>query len=133
MPQKILVVDDEQDTLILLEMTLQLAGYEVAKAYTGQMAISLLSEFNPDVVILDVMMPGDSGLDILGIIKRDFENPPPVVMFSARGRIEDMVEGMEAGAYKYLVKPISREKLLETVKSALTLRAGAPRRKQEPK
>ncbi|MBI3243017.1 MAG: response regulator [Chloroflexi bacterium] len=129
MAHKILVVDDEQDTLILLEMTLQLAGYEVAKAHTGQMAIQLLSEFNPDVVILDVMMPGESGLDILNIIKKDFENPPPVVMFSARGRIEDMVEGMEAGAYKYLVKPISREKLLETVKSALTTRVGAPRRK----
>ncbi len=130
MAQKILVVDDEQDTLILLEMTLQLAGYEVAKAHTGQMAISLLGGRRLIKKKLDLMMPGESGLDILNTIKRDFESPPPVIMFSARGRVEDMVEGMEAGAYKYLVKPISREKLLETVKSALATRTSTPRRKQ---
>ena len=130
MTHRILVVDDEQDTLILLEMTLQLAGYDVAKASNGERAIMLLNEFNPDVVILDVMMPGESGIEVLNIIKRDFEDPPPVILFTARGRIEDMMEGMEAGAYKYLVKPISREKLLETVKSALASRTGTPRRRQ---
>jgi DNA-binding response OmpR family regulator len=129
MAHRILVVDDEQDTLILLEMTLQLAGYDVGKASNGEKALALLNDFSPDVVILDVMMPGESGIDILNQIKKDFEDPPPVILFTARGRPEDMTEGIEAGAYRYLVKPVSREKLLETVKSALASRPGIPKRR----
>ena len=129
MAHRILVVDDEQDTLILLEMTLQLAGYDVAKASNGEKALGLLNDFIPEVVILDVMMPDESGIDILNQIKSDYEDPPPVILFTARGRPEDMTEGIEAGAYRYLVKPVSREKLLETVKSALASRPGIPRRR----
>lgn len=129
MAHRILVVDDEQDTLILLEMTLQLAGYDVAKASNGEKAMAVLNDFNPEVVILDVMMPGESGIDILNQIKQDFEDPPPVILFTARGRQEDMAEGIEAGAYRYLIKPVSREKLLETVKSALASRPGIPKRR----
>ncbi len=129
MGKKILIIDDEVDTLNLLGMTLSLAGYEIAKANNGQLGISLISEFEPDAIILDVMMPDQSGIEVLNTIKKLFVSPPPVIIFSARGRIEDMVEGMEAGAFKYLVKPVSRDKLLETVKSALSSRTSAPQRR----
>jgi DNA-binding response OmpR family regulator len=129
MGKKILIIDDEVDTLNLLGMTLSLAGYEISKANNGQLGISLISEFEPDVIILDVMMPDQSGIEVLNTIKKLFVSPPPVIIFSARGRIEDMVEGMEAGAFKYLVKPVSRDKLLETVKSALSSRTSAPQRR----
>jgi len=129
MGKKILIIDDEVDTLNLLSMTLSLAGYDTAKADNGQAGIALISEFEPDAIILDVMMPEQSGIDVLNTIKKLFVNPPPVIIFSARGRIEDMVEGMEAGAFKYLVKPVSRDKLLETVKSALASRPSALRRR----
>jgi len=119
MAKKILIIDDEPDTLNLLSTTLNVAGYETAKAAGGNLGVSLMSEFKPDVVILDVMMPEVSGIEVLNTIKKMFTSPPPIIIFSARGRIEDMVDGMEAGAFKYLVKPVSREKLLETVKSAL--------------
>lgn len=129
MGKKILIIDDEVDTLNLLSMTLSLAGYETAKANNGQAGISLISEFEPDAIILDVMMPDQSGIEVLNTIKKIFVSPPPVVIFSARGRIEDMVEGMEAGAFKYLVKPVSRDKLLETVKGALASKTSAPQRR----
>ena len=119
MSKKILIVDDEVDTLNLLATTLAVAGYETAKASSGGAGISLITEFKPDVIILDVMMPEQSGIEVLNIINKVFVDPPPVIIFSARGRIEDMVDGMEAGAFKYLVKPVSRDKLLETVRTAL--------------
>ncbi len=119
MAKKVLIIDDEPDTLNLLSTTLNVAGYETAKALGGNIGVSLMSEFKPDVVILDVMMPEVSGIQVLNTIKKMFTSPPPIIIFSARGRIEDMVDGMEAGAFKYLVKPVSREKLLETIKSAL--------------
>lgn len=130
MAKKILVVDDEVDTLNLLATTLAVAGYETAKAPNGSAALAMIPEFNPDVVILDVMMPEQSGLEVLATMKKMIAEPPPVIIFSARGRIEDMVDGMEAGAFKYLVKPVSREKLLETVRAALAARqhAGAAKK-----
>jgi two-component system OmpR family response regulator len=131
MAKKILIVDDEVDTLNLLATTLAVAGYETAKASSGSAGISLISEFKPDAIILDVMMPEQSGIEVMSTIKKMFPEPPPVIIFSARGRIEDMVDGMEAGAYKYLVKPVSREKLLETIRSALAsrLQAGAAKKR----
>lgn len=120
MGKKILIVDDELDTLNLLATTLSVAGYQTAKAPNGGLGVALITEFQPDAIILDMMMPEQSGLEILNTIQKMFQTPPPVIIFSARGRIEDMVDGMEAGAFKYLVKPVSRDKLLETVKAALT-------------
>lgn len=119
MGKKVLIIDDEQDTLTLLSSTLGLAGYETATAAGGGSGLALVSEFEPDVIILDIMMSDQSGIEVLDTLKRIYLEPPPVIVFSARGRVEDMVKGMEAGAFKYLVKPVSRDKLLETIKSAL--------------
>jgi DNA-binding response OmpR family regulator len=120
MPAKILVVDDEPDTVTLLGMTLTRAGYIVLKATSGKAGLELAASDHPDLIILDIMMPDLSGLDVLKALRgQPGSNPPTVILFTAKSRMEDMIEGMEAGAYKYLVKPTSREKLLETVKAAL--------------
>ncbi|MEK7312437.1 MAG: response regulator [Chloroflexota bacterium] len=119
MRKKILIMDDEQDTLTMLSMTLKLAGYEVASAETGQKAISLIPEFKPDALILDVMMPDISGIDVLDAVKKQIAILPAVIFLSASVRNEDVDAGMAAGAYTYLVKPVLREKLIETVKAAL--------------
>ena len=129
MSGKVLVIDDEAETLSLLKATLQLAGYEVAAALTGQAGITLAVEFRPDVILLDVMMPDLTGIEVLESIKKQLKNPPPIVILSAAGRIDDIEEGMKAGAHKYLVKPVPRDTLLETVKSALDWRHKVLRRR----
>jgi len=123
MAQRILVVDDEPGTLKMLEMTIKLEGYEVATARDGQTALTLIPEFKPDLIILDMMMPGTPGIEVLKKLKQQYVNPPAVIIFSAKGSIPDMVEGMEAGAFKYLVKPVPRVELLQNIKSALVARA----------
>jgi two-component system OmpR family response regulator len=119
MAAKILIVDDERDTLLLLGKTLQFAGYEVATAENGRKALALVPEFNPDVILLDMMMMDLSGLEVLNRLRKQEVNPPPVIILSAAGRADEIEEGLQAGAYKYLVKPTPRDKLLETIKSAL--------------
>ncbi len=118
MPEKILVVDDEPDTVSLLSLTLGRAGYTVLKATSGRAGLDMAARERPDLIILDVMMPDLSGMDVLKALKQTYA-APPVIFFTAKSRVEDMVAGMEAGAYRYLVKPTSREKLLETVRAAL--------------
>jgi len=118
MSAKILVVDDEVDTLKLMEITLKQEGYTVLKATTGEACLEIAAAENPDLIILDLMMPQLSGLDVLKQLNLSYGSPP-IILFSAKNRIEDVIEGMEAGAYRYLVKPTRRDKLLETVKAAL--------------
>lgn len=119
MTAKILIVDDEPDTLSLLAITLGRAGYVITKAGNGRGALEAARREAPDLIILDVMMPDMSGLEVLRALQADGGAAPRVIFFTARGRAEDMLAGLQAGAYKYLVKPTSREKLLETVKQAL--------------
>jgi DNA-binding response OmpR family regulator len=121
MPAKVLIVDDEAEVVRLLEVILTRAGYAVVKAYSGKECLALLTRENPDVILLDIMMPGMSGLEILESLRTIYGTVsiPPVIFLTAKGSMEAMIEGLQAGAYKYLVKPTSREKLIEIVKSAL--------------
>jgi DNA-binding response OmpR family regulator len=121
MPAKVLIVDDEQEVVRLLEVILTRAGYAVAKAYSGRECLSLLARENPDVILLDIMMPGMSGLEVMEGLRTIYGtiSIPPVIFLTAKGGMESMIEGLQAGAYKYLVKPTSREKLIEIVKAAL--------------
>lgn len=118
---RILVVEDELATLDLLRRSLSKAGYEVATAPDGKTALNLFASSRPDLLLLDLMLPDISGMDILKHVVAQ-PDPPPVVIFSARGDANDIEDGINAGAYKYLVKPISRDKLLETIKTALSPR-----------
>ncbi len=118
MSAKILVVDDEVDTLKVMEITLRQEGYTVLKATNGEACLEIAATENPDLIILDNMMPNLSGLDVLKQLTMTYGHPP-IILFSAKNRIEDVIEAMEAGAYRYLVKPTLRDKMLETVKAAL--------------
>jgi two-component system OmpR family response regulator len=122
MRPKILIMDDEQDTLSMLSLTLKFSGFDVATADTGQKAIAMVGEYQPDAIILDVMMPDLTGIEVFKAIKQQSPDLPPVIFLSASIRPKDQTAGMEAGAYTYLVKPVSREKLIETVKAALASR-----------
>lgn len=118
MPQTILVVDDEPDTATLLELNLKREGYRVLKAGGGRTALEIAARERPDLIILDVMMPDIDGMDVLRELRKIYATPP-VVFFTAKSQVEDMREGLKAGAIGYLFKPTSREKLVETVRAAL--------------
>jgi DNA-binding response OmpR family regulator len=134
MPAKVLIVDDEQEVVRLLEVILTRAGYAVAKAFSGKECLSLLARENPDVILLDIMMPGMSGLEVMEALRSIYGTVsiPPVIFLTAKGGMESMIEGLQAGAYKYLVKPTSREKLIEIVKSALAYSETKKRPPLEP-
>jgi two-component system sensor histidine kinase ChiS len=104
----VVVVDDEQETAEMIAEMVRLSGYQVVLSSGGDPAIHRIAKEKPDLVILDVMMPGMSGLDMLRFMRRDPRLVHiPVVLVSARDRIEDIQAGMAAGASLYLTKPVS--------------------------
>lgn len=122
MTRRILLVDDEPEMLILLELTLRIAGFDVAKTEKGGEAAQLIGEFDPHVVILDIMMADMSGHDVLRHVRQQFPNPPEIIVLSARTHADDVARGQDAGAFTYLFKPITRSKLLEAVEAAFDAR-----------
>lgn len=117
---KILVVDDEDDILGLSRMILEKAGYSVSTTNNGEEAISIARDQLPDIVLMDIVMPGKSGLETCRAIKKDKKTAHiPVVMFTALGREVDRKLGKEAGADGYFTKPFSEEDLTELVKNKL--------------
>jgi two-component system OmpR family response regulator len=123
MAVKVLVMDDEADTLNMLAMTLRLSGYDVATAETGKKAISLTESYKPDIIVLDVMMPDITGIEVLRQLKKNLPKAPPAIFLSASIKASDQADGMAAGAFTYLVKPVLRVKLIETIKAALAAEA----------
>lgn len=125
---RILVVDDEADTVSLVELTLGLAGYRVDAAMSGEQALQRMQEDRYDVVLLDIMMPQVSGFDVLARLRSDPQPPPPVIVLTAKGRNEDRERGKALGAFAYLIKPVTRGELLDTIQRAMgvTLDADAP-------
>ena len=115
----ILVVDDEPDTLGLIELTLQTAGYSVQTAVSGEQALRRLREDSFDLILLDIMMPDVSGFDVVRRARKQAEHVPPVVFLSARTRKEDRQQGASLGAAGYLVKPTTRGDLLDTIRQVL--------------
>jgi len=122
MPRRILVVDDDPDTLNILTAIISAAGYEVLKARNGTQAVDLAINAAPDAIVMDVMMPDVSGYDALRQIRTITDEPPPVIFLTAKSQIQDRVEGLEMGAFRYLVKPTPKERLLEAVTAALESR-----------
>jgi two-component system copper resistance phosphate regulon response regulator CusR len=120
---RILVVDDDPDTLDLVKLTLTTAGYEVVLATNGSEALHLIDSFLFDLMLLDVMMPELSGFDVMRKLHKAGSLPPPVIILSALGDDDAIKTGEELGVFKYLVKPISRGALLDSVQAAL----GIPR------
>ncbi len=118
MARTILIVDDEESILQSLEGILSDEGFEVACARTGQEALEKIKEVMPDLVLLDIWMPGMDGIDTL-IKIRELSRQIQVVMMSGHGTIETAVKATKLGAYDFIEKPLSLEKLLLTINNAL--------------
>jgi DNA-binding response OmpR family regulator len=113
----ILVVDDEPRYLGLVEVNLETDGYEVQTAMDGQPAIEAAATDPPDLILLDVMMPGMDGFTVCERI-REFSSVP-IIMVTAKGEERDRVRGLDAGADDYIVKPFSAQELLARVRAVL--------------
>jgi DNA-binding response OmpR family regulator len=112
----ILVVEDEADLLRGLRDNLSYEGYRVLTATDGEKGLSLAMKEKPDLVILDWMMPGMDGVDVIRRIRANAAVLPPyLILLTAKDRVEDIVEGLQAGADDYITKPFEREELLARV------------------
>ncbi|HUE96148.1 MAG TPA: response regulator [Longimicrobiaceae bacterium] len=118
--ETILVVDDNRDNVEILSAFLEARGYRVASAEDGRTALAKLEEVEPDLVLLDVMMPGMDGWQVCRTIKQhpDFGSTR-VMMVTAKGGFEDKFEGMRSGADDYVVKPVDLKELAEKVERNL--------------
>lgn len=113
--KKILIVEDHADIRRLIRMTLEFEDYAIFEAADGERGLFMAQKIEPDLVLLDVMMPGGiDGLTVCRILK-SLPNPPRILMLSARGRSEDLQEGVLAGSDAYLVKPFSPLQLIDTI------------------
>jgi len=116
----VLVVDDEADVLQLARIVLESEGYRVLTASSGEEALSVLSQSKPDLVLLDVVMPGLSGLDVCRQLKRDKETRGiPVIMFTALGSEVGIMLSKQEKADDYILKPFTRKMLLDKVERHL--------------
>ena len=116
---KVLLIDDEIEFIETLAERLELRGYISKTAGDGESGISMLARESFDVAILDLMMPGLSGLDTLRQIK-EINNTVPVIMLTGHGSTKDGMEGMQMGAFDFLMKPLDINELLEKIKLALS-------------
>ena len=116
----ILIVDDEQDIRNLLKFNLDNENYKTILVEDGETAISAARKSNPDLIILDLMLPGIQGLDVCRILKNsDDTSNIPILMLTAKGEEVDIVKGLELGADDYVVKPFSVKVLLARVNNIL--------------
>jgi DNA-binding response OmpR family regulator len=114
---RIAVVDDERRIREMLELSLRHHGYEVRCAADGQAALTLVREWQPDAIVLDVMMPKLDGISLLPMLRRITD--APVIMLSAKGEVEDKVEGLAHGADDYLSKPFELSELIAHIEAKL--------------
>lgn len=120
MSARVLLVDDDIDTLRLVGMMLESKGYEILAASSGEKALTLAKNDRPDLIILDIMMPGINGFDLTQAIRQDERTKDiPIIIFTAKTGMEDKVRGLELGADAYLTKPISTRELLAHVKAVI--------------
>jgi two-component system, OmpR family, alkaline phosphatase synthesis response regulator PhoP len=129
---KLLVVDDEEDILELLRFNLSSEGFHVVCVATGEEALEKVRSELPDLVLLDLMLPGIDGLEVA----RRLKNQPgtreiPVVMLTAKGEEGDIVKGLEMGAEDYITKPFSRKVLGARIRAVLRRKEAGPKEEKE--
>lgn len=120
MKKRILVVDDEVGALTLIGIMLERGGFSVLKAKDAQDALAVLDQNSPDLIILDVMMPGMDGITLCQVIREKKQLATvPILILSARNDSDSVLRGIEAGANDYLPKPILHHDLVSKVKAML--------------
>jgi DNA-binding response OmpR family regulator len=120
--KKILVIDDLPENVFLLQDRLESEGYEVITAYEGKSGLNKAISEQPDLILLDIMMPDITGLEVCKkLMNNDETFHIPIILVTAKTEAEDIKEGLEAGAFDYIKKPFNRVELLARVKSALKL------------
>jgi len=116
----VLIIEDEEDAAELFAEMMRVSGFRVLKTSSSAPALTMMINDKPDIVILDIMMPEISGLDVLREMRRDPNlKDIPVVVVSAKGTPSDIKNGMEAGASTYLTKPVGFLELKDAVSAAL--------------
>ena len=116
MPEKILVVDDDEDVLLFISILLQQSGFEVIKARAAQDGLKLAQEQKPDLVLLDIMMPGMDGWEVSRRLRE--KSDVPIVFVTAKASAEDRMKGMEMGD-DYVVKPFDAHELVARIREQL--------------
>src|SRR2546428_7093954 len=123
-PPCILIVDDEPMNLDILQLRLAVHGYEILTATNGEEALAMASAQQPDLILLDVMMPKMDGIDVCRHLKADASfSFMPIILVTAKADSKDIVAGLEAGADEYLTKPVDQAALVARVKSMLRVKA----------
>ncbi|MDM5245993.1 response regulator transcription factor [Lysinibacillus sp. G4S2] len=118
MTNRILIIEDEENIARVLQLELQFEGYEADIAHTGTDGLLKYREQQWDLILLDIMLPEMSGLDVLKRI-RATESQTPVIMLTAKSEVEDKVKGLDLGANDYITKPFDIEELLARIRNAL--------------
>ena len=120
MPKKILIVDDEKDIVDLIGYNLEKEGFVTIKAYDGENALKLVKAKRPDMVILDLMLPGIRGLEVCKFIRKNPEiETLPIIMLTAKGDQVDKILGLEMGADDYVTKPFNVRELIARVRAVM--------------
>ncbi|KON89623.1 PhoB family transcriptional regulator [Sporosarcina globispora] len=122
MKETILVAEDEAKIARLLEIELEFEGYQVTKAMDGIQAMELYRTGSWDLIILDIMLPGFSGIEILRRI-RSKDKQTPILLLTAKSSVEDKVSGLDLGANDYITKPFQIEELLARIRAALRIKS----------
>lgn len=123
MAEKILLVEDEEKLARMVELELRYEGYEVEKAFDGRDGLEKALSGQFDLILLDIMLPALSGMEVLRRLRR--ENQMPVIMLTARDTVVDKVSGLDSGADDYITKPFAIEELLARIRVCLRTRANS--------
>jgi len=118
LPSTLLVVDDEEEFATTLAERLEIRGIATRVAHDGETAVHMVAEAAPQAVLLDILMPGMKGLDVLTRL-RETHPQIPVILLTGQGTTRDGIEGMHRGAFAYLTKPVDLEELLRTLSEAM--------------
>ena len=130
MKYKVLVVDDEKPIADILQFNLEKEGYEVVCAYDGNQAIELAKKEEPDLILLDIMLPEKDGMEVCREIRKDYQMP--IIMLTAKDSEIDKVLGLELGADDYVTKPFSNRELIARVKANLRRRQAEEQNQSVP-
>src|SRR3989338_1009166 len=118
--EKILIADDDPDILDVIRITLEAEGYEVIEAHDGQEAVDMIKKSTPDLLITDFKMPKICGDEVCKILKQDILiQHMPIIMLTGKGEVMDKIQGINAGADDYIVKPFEPQELVARVKMVL--------------